>query len=195
MVISNMLEQQNISQYRLSKESGIGQSTISDLCSGKTSIEKCSAGTLYKIAKVLGTTVDHLLELDAESKRNQKTRISFDTFRSNVCHYIKDNGDLTFLIEMLETDKVKELYELQLFPECLYILAMIDYLSRINNIPTYSKYDDIRAHKLSKPLYTSDIILQSEIMHNEKIKEEAMAKAIPEFSRFNIIEGDIRNVV
>ena len=29
--------------------------TITDICSGKADLDKCAAGTLYKIAKVLGS--------------------------------------------------------------------------------------------------------------------------------------------
>ena len=56
MIIDKLLEDARMSRYKLSKESGVPQATISDLCSGKTSITKCSAGTLYKIAKVLHVT-------------------------------------------------------------------------------------------------------------------------------------------
>ena len=45
MIIDKLLEDARMSRYKLSKESGVPQATISDLCSGKTSITKCSAGT------------------------------------------------------------------------------------------------------------------------------------------------------
>ena len=53
MSINEILEQKNITKYRLWKESGVPQVTISDICTGKTRIEKCSAETIYRIAKVL----------------------------------------------------------------------------------------------------------------------------------------------
>ena len=39
--------------------------TLSELCSGKTSIEKCSGETLYKIAKVLNVSMESLLSDDS----------------------------------------------------------------------------------------------------------------------------------
>ncbi len=39
-----------VSAYRLSKDTGIPYTTISELCTGKTDINKCSADTVYKLA-------------------------------------------------------------------------------------------------------------------------------------------------
>ena len=44
--------------YHLCKESGVPQATISDICSGKTSIEKCSAETIFRIARVLNVSME-----------------------------------------------------------------------------------------------------------------------------------------
>ena len=54
MIIDDLLYNAQMSRYRLSKLSGVPQATISDICSGKASLEKYSAGTLYRIVKVLG---------------------------------------------------------------------------------------------------------------------------------------------
>lgn len=194
MIISNLLSENNISQYRLSKETGIGQATISDICSGKTSIENCAAGTLYKIAHALGTTVDAILEANSAEKSSEN-RVSFTTFRGNVCHSVKDSGDIEFIIETLENDKVRKLYDKSWFPESLYLLAMIDYLSRINNLPIYQKYNDIRCHKLAEPVYSQDVLMQTAVFGTDIYKKNAVKNAIPEFLRFNIVEGEIRNVV
>ena len=72
MIVDDLLKELKMSQYKLSKESGVAQTTISDICTGKTSLEKCYAGTLYKIAKVLNVTVDSLLESDEESKKKNE---------------------------------------------------------------------------------------------------------------------------
>jgi len=62
MIINELLKDKNMSRYKLSKTSGVPQTTITDICSGKTSIEKCSAETLYKIAKTLNISMESLLE-------------------------------------------------------------------------------------------------------------------------------------
>ncbi|MBP3857491.1 MAG: helix-turn-helix transcriptional regulator [Ruminiclostridium sp.] len=67
MLINEQLEMKNITKYRLSKESGVPQATINDICSGKADIEKCAAGTLYRLAKVLDVSVEDILE---DAKKN-----------------------------------------------------------------------------------------------------------------------------
>lgn len=65
MTISQLLQEKGFSRYRLSKESGVPWTVLSDICSGKTNMERCSAATLSKLSKTLGITVDELLLLEA----------------------------------------------------------------------------------------------------------------------------------
>ncbi len=191
MIINDLLEKENMSRYRLSKESGVAMTTITDICSGKADIDKCAAGTLHKIAKVLGVSVDSILENNATEKSNY--RCSFETFKSNTCHHMKDMGDLDFIIETLETDEVRKLYERSWYREALYLLAMLDYLSGMNGIPICTNYNDIRAQKLEKPYFPAGVMVSYAATGDESIKEKALADAIPEFLRFNIVENEVRN--
>lgn len=76
--------------YKLSKESGIPQATLSDICSGKTNLEKCSVGTIYKLAKALSVSIDSIVEADLQEKNQEEYRPSFDLFKSSICHKVKD---------------------------------------------------------------------------------------------------------
>lgn len=192
MIVNDLLEKENMSRYRLSKKSGVAMTTITDICSGKADLDKCAAGTLYKIAKVLGVTVDSMLENNSADKVDY--RCSFETFKSNTCHHVKDIGDIDFIIEMLEADKIRKLYERSWYREALYLLAMVDYLSRINDLPLCTNYNDIRAQKLERPCFPAGVIVSYAATGDERIKEKALANAIPEFLRFNIVEGEVRNV-
>lgn len=192
MIVNDLLEKENMSRYRLSKESGVAMTTITDICSGKANLDKCAAGTLYRIAKVLGVTVDSMLENNSEDKVDY--RCSFETFKSNTCHHVKDIGDIDFIIETLEADEIRKLYERSWYREALYLLAMIDYLSRINNLPLCTNYNDIRAQKLEKPCFPAGVIVSYAATGDERIKEKALVNAIPEFLQFNIVEGEVRNV-
>ena len=51
-----------MTKYRLAKQTGIPHATLSDICSGKTKLEKCCAETVYKLAKALGVTMELLTE-------------------------------------------------------------------------------------------------------------------------------------
>jgi transcriptional regulator with XRE-family HTH domain len=192
MIVNDLLEKKNMSRYRLSKESGVAMTTITDICSGKAELEKCSAGTLYKIAKVLGVTVDFLLENNNTEMGND--RESFEVFKSNICHHVKDMGDIDFVIETLEKNEIRKLYERGLYRESFYLLAMIDYLSRMNDLPVCTNYNDIRLQKLEKPNYPASVVVSYAATGDESIKEKALANAIPEFIRFNIVESEVRNV-
>lgn len=193
-MINRLLREKGITKYRLSKESGVPQTTIIDICSGKTRIEKCSAETIYRIAKTIGVSMESLLEPTIESKIHVDYRVSFEVFKSNVCHYVKDKGDIEFMIEVLERENVRKLYNKKWYPEAFYLLAMLDYLSRENNVPICTNYNDIRACKLEKPLYPTSLLLASKAMNTEKYKEESLKNAIPEFMHFNIVESEVRNV-
>ncbi len=62
MTINEILTQKGMTKYRLAKISGVPNATLSELCSGKTNIEKCSAETLYKISKALCVSMESLIE-------------------------------------------------------------------------------------------------------------------------------------
>ena len=135
-------------------------------------------------------SVEEILESNKTEYRS-----AFETFKSNTCHHVKDMGDVDFMISVLESDQICVLYERHWYPEALYLLAMLDYLSRINSIPLCTKYDDIQAQKLMKPLYPVDVLLTSEVLKSDEPMRRAERDAIPEFSRFNIFESGVRDVV
>lgn len=194
MSLNAILEQKNITKYRLWKESGVPQATISDICTGKTRIEKCSAETIYRIAKVLDVSMESLVAPAVRSLDEERNRPSFEIFKSNTCHRVKDLGDIPFVIELLQTNQIRKLYEKKWYPEALYLLAMLDYLSRENNIPICKNYNDIRARKLKRRVYPSSVIILCKTLNSDAPKEECIRLAIPEFLRFNIVESEVRNV-
>ena len=194
MTLNEMLEQKNITKYRLWKESGVPQATISDICTGKTRIEKCSAETIYRIAKVLDVPMESLIAPAVRVMDEERRRPSFEIFKSNICHRVKDMGDIPFVIDLLQSNQIRKLYEKKWYPEALYLLAMLDYLSRENNIPICKNYNDIRASKLKQRIYPSSVMILCKALHSDTPKEECIRLAIPEFLRFNIVESEVRNV-
>ena len=121
-------------------------------------------------------------------------RLAFEQFKSNTCHRVKDMGDIPFIIQLLESNQIRRFYEKKWYPEALYLLAMLDYLSRENDVPLCKNYNDIRASKLQRPVYPSSVMVMCELMNSDAPKENCLQKAIPEFLRFNIVECDVRNV-
>ena len=58
------LSNENITIYHLSQISGIPKTTVIDICSGKSSLQKCSARTVQQLAKALGCTMEYIMSLD-----------------------------------------------------------------------------------------------------------------------------------
>lgn len=133
--------------------------------------------------------MENIVELYLEN------RIDFELFKSSICHELKEKGDIKFVIEMLEEDPIHKYYKKKWHPECFYLLAMLDYISRLNNIPICTRYNDLRNMKLKKVIYPSSILTASYVTKNDTIIKEAIKESISEFIRFNIVESDVRNVI
>lgn len=122
-------------------------------------------------------------------------RCSFELFKSNVCHWLKEEGDIDFLIQVLESDLIRKYYNRKWYLESFYLLGMLDYISRINDVPMCSEYDDLRQQRMQEIVYSVGVLLTARVLGDESIKEQALKEAIPEILRFNIVESDIRNVI
>jgi plasmid maintenance system antidote protein VapI len=70
MTIQQLMQDMQMSRYRLSKISGIPWATLADIYSGKTQVNRCGAGTLSKLARALGLSMEELLELEAEPQES-----------------------------------------------------------------------------------------------------------------------------
>lgn len=192
MTLNKLLIEKNLTKYQLSNLSKVPYSTISDLFNEKTDLKKCSVDVVYKIAKVLNISIEELIVL---SLNVEELRLDFETFKGNMRHEIHFTDDLSFIEKTLSSDLIDAYLEKKWYPEALYTLAMVDYLSRINEIPLYNKYDSLRKAKLKRIHYPASLIIAQEFKENKKLVEEYFERSIPEFKRFNIVENEIRNVV
>ena len=174
-MLKKMLKTRNMSIYQCSKLSDIPYTTLSELVRGKTSIGKCSAEIVYKLAKILNVSMEELMRDSVEA------RTDFEIFKSNVCHLVKDIDEIDFIITVLKADDIRRYWERKWYPEAFYVLAMVDYLSRINEIPLCTKYNDIRSQSLKKPLYPRDVVMAAKLHSSLDVRERCMKEAIPEF--------------
>ena len=187
-MIDKMLKDKNMSIYQCSKLSGIPYTTLSEVVRGKTNIANCSAEVVYKLAKILNVSMEELMRDSVEA------RIDFEAFKSNVCHLVKDNDEIDFIVTALKNDDVRRYWDKKWYPEAFYVLAMVDYLSRINDIPLCMRYNDIRSQSLKKAIYPRDVVMAAKLHPSLDVRENCKKEAIPEFLRFNIIENEIGNV-
>ncbi len=189
MTLENMLKKRGLSVLRCSQISGIPYTTLLELVRKKTDLKKCTAETVYKLAKALNTSVEELLE-----QHDQEQLVTFETFKSSMCHRVKVLGDVEFIIEVLEEKTIDHYWEKKRYLETYYTLAMLDYLSRQNDLPICSNYNHIRRTSLKQTIFPRDIELASKISPELDVKKQAIADSIPEFIRFNIVERGIRDV-
>lgn len=118
----------------------------------------------------------------------------FEAYKSNVCHFLKSSGDFEFIKIILTDDTIAQLSENGHMAEALYLLAMLDYVSKENDIPICTKYNTLRHTKLKELAVPEGIRISLNIFHDRTAFDNAYKKAIPEFLKYNIMEGDVRNV-
>ncbi len=189
MRLKEILEQKNMTIYRLAKASGVPYATCSDLVREKTKLSEAKAETIYRIAGALGMKMENLLAPSLEK------RPRFSNFCSEMCHRLKNFGDLPFINKVDREQWIRDYYERGWYEEALYLLAMIDYLCRVNSLPLREGYEELRESKLDKPVYAIGTIALSKIYGSDEPYRKAEENAIPEFKRFNIMEGEIRDAV
>jgi hypothetical protein len=147
---------------------------------------KCNAETLYKLSKVLGVSMEELLESELRKKSKAD---SFEDFRKEECRHLKAKGDIPYLIELLESGRIQKLYKARDYPSCYYLVAMADYLSSLHNVPLCKDYHDIRTKSLTTPIFPGN-----PGSLDEKKKSLLISKALPEFSHFALYEQDVRKI-
>ena len=188
MSINTLLGDKQITKYRLAKSSGVSQTTINDICSGKVNMKNCTGETLYRLAKALDVTIESLLSEAMEH------RPAFEIFKSNICHYVKDMGDIEFLIDVIKSDTILGYLDRRWYREAFYLLAMVDYLCRENGLPLHEDYAELRHMKLSDVVFPAGVLVLCAALKSDEPKEESLRVAIPEFLRHNIVESEVRNV-
>lgn len=188
-----ILDNNNLSVYRLEKKSHISHATLFDIYSEKTNIEKCSSSILHCLAQALKISMDKLYNL---LSYNDLSLIaydeSFDLFKSNICHELKHIGSKEFIKKYLSNKDIDEYFDKRMYLEALYLLSIVDYLCVENKLPLASNYDNIRLFKLNKLYVSKSIYL---LLKAKQIKiSEIYKEAIPSFLKHNIVEANIYDI-
>ena len=121
--------------------------------------------------------------------------MDWDIFMSSECHRLKSLGDFDYIEKTLTRDIIRQYWNDHEYACAFYVLAMIDYLCRIHELPICTNYNDIRCRRLQEKVYPADVRLFAAMDPESAVRAEAEAKSIPEFLRFNIIETDVRSAV
>ncbi len=183
MYIKQYLEDNRISIYKVANSALVAYPTVFNIVNGKVDIFNCALGVVKKIADALNLTIDELLTL---CDKNQ----SFNVFRSEQCHLVNRMGEIDYVIDLLEKKKIDYYWKLTMKTEALYLLAMLDYLSKRNGIPICTEYKEIRKYKLEKTVFPTDTELSEKLLGKDA-HQEALNHAIPEFLDYNIVECEV----
>lgn len=62
--IEDVMRERGLTRYRLSKDSGIPWATLSDICTGRTDLRRCTVDTALKLSRALGMTIEEALDLE-----------------------------------------------------------------------------------------------------------------------------------
>ncbi len=111
MTIQQLMQDMKMSRYSLSKISGIPWATLADIYSGKTQLNRCGAGTLSKLSKALGFSIEELLELKSEpaestsdGKPNRKTYLETglsESIQKAIKDYLQGEKELVLHLDCL----------------------------------------------------------------------------------------------
>ena len=77
----------------------------------------------------------------------------------------------------------------------LYLVAMIEYLCRINNVPVKKEIQKYQEYKLKDLTFFDDVETYFHVTEKTDLKEQVMRDSLPEFLKYNIAERNVRRAV
>ncbi len=210
MTIKELRMQTHLSQSAFAKKYYLN---IRTLQSWEQGIRQTPQYVIELIQELLKTDKSSSPELDTiESARTtQKVKkdlrvsrcleeyMTFELFKSEVCHLLKSKGDIDFVETILTFNFVGILWNKKWYSKAFYILALLDYISDKYTVPYFDEYNSYRQLKLDYIIFPTDVIYLDKLGHHDakqtaidECKDDAIGKY---FFKYGIIERDIYNVV
>ena len=185
-----LLQQKNMTLYRLEKETGLPHSTLLDIYHERVNIAKCSAFVLHKIADALKMSMDDLYNTLVYDDLSLITcDLHFDLFKSNMCHEVRRLTYEKFIEKYSDNKEIMRLYNEQQYYESVYLFSLLESLSNETEKPLESQPDVLKDAKFNKLIVPESIYY---LLMNKQIKiEDIYKESLPEFLKHNIIESEI----
>lgn len=122
--------------------------------------------------------------MDMAYKHIPDRKEDFQTFRNDLHHRLRSVGDIGLLLEILEQRVIDYYMRQDDMLKAMYLLCLIDYISRAHDIPFCMEYSELRQKKLAVPYYVGDLLPWKDY-----------SGCIDEFVRHNIYEGDLYDAI
>lgn len=179
--------------YKAAKDLDIPYTAINRIVKGTTDLGKVSVQLLVNLSRYLTISMDELYNEYCTDKYINESQ--WGVFISNLQHRIKSDGDIGFIQFCITSHLAERCFLEHKYDKGLYVVATVDYLCRMLNLPLYDNYNEMRNYKLDKPKYPEDIESIQNVEIKERLKEKCRKECLPEFKRVNIMEKGVRHVV
>ena len=214
MYLMNLMNKKCMTRADLSMMSGVPDSTLRDILSGKAQIDHCEAATIYGIADALGTTVEDVLdhywdeclgaddeECEREVLHDGHTLLLFYSTVDRVVQLRQAVEDASLASCINSETFIDQFFTMGFYRvtmgfyrEAFFVLGLTDYLNRKLGKKTDPRFDAYRVYRLDNPVYSLSTIEEyDDPKELENAKAYAETYAIPELAAFNIFmtEEDI----
>ena len=207
MYLMNLMNKKYMTRADLSMMSGVPDSTLRDILSGKAQIDHCEAATIYGIADALGTTVEDVLdhywdeclgaddeECGREVLHDGHTLLLFYSTVDRVVQLRQAVEDASLASCITSETFLDQFFTMGFYREAFFVLGLTDYLNRKLGKKTDPRFDAYRVYRLDNPVYSLSTIEEyDDPKELENAKAYAETYAIPELAAFNIFmtEEDI----
>lgn len=209
MYLMNLMDKKWMTRAALSMMSGVPDSTLRDILSGKAQIDHCEASTIYGIADALDTTVEDILDhywdecldqdddeeaLEQQPLHDEHTLLLFYSTVDKLVQLRKFADDSLLASSFNSETFIDYFYDNGFYREAFFLLGLTDYLDRKLGMKTNPRFDAYRGYCLDCPVYSLSTLEEYDDSEElEKAKAYAEVYAIPELAAFNIFmtEEDI----
>lgn len=207
MYLMNLMNEHCMTRADLSMMSGVPDSTLRDILSGKAQIDHCEAATIYSIADALGTTVEDALdhywdeclgaddeECEREALHDGHTLLIFYSTVDKLVQLRLFAEDSLLAASFNSETYIDYFFDNGFYREAFFLLGLTDYLNRKLGMKTNPRFDAYRGYRLDCPVYSLSTLEEYDDPEELKnAKAYAEAYAIPELAAFNIFmtEEDI----
>ena len=200
MYLMNLMNKKCMTRADLSMMSGVPDSTLRDILSGKAQIDHCEAATIYGIADALCTTVEDILNhywdecLEADDEECEREALhdghTLLIFYSTVDKLVqlRQFADDSLLASSFNSETfINYFFDNGFYREAFFLLGLTDYLNRKLGMKTDPRFDAYRGYCLDSPVYSLSTLEEYDDPAGlEQAKAYAEVYAIPELAAFNI---------